>query len=76
MKHSISFESVIENDFIKIPEQYKCYFDGGAYVTVVINMLSGSDDKPCEKLSLEDFPEMKLDTRGWKFNREEANERC
>jgi len=76
MQQTISFESVIEDDFIQIPEQYKTLFKKGVAVTVVLNTPSAFMNKTgAGMLSFDDFTDMKLDTRGWKFNREEANER-
>ena len=73
----IQFETTVEDNLIRIPEQYMNSFNSGTKVTV------RSHDNPkrlrnCRAeagaLSLDDFPTI-LDTRDWKFDREEANER-
>ena len=76
MQQTISFESVVEGDFIQIPDQYKFLFKKGIAVTVVLNSpLRHIDKTGAGVLSLDDFTEMELDTKYWKFNRDEANER-
>jgi hypothetical protein len=75
---TIEFQSVVENDVIRIPEAYR-----GAF-TSPIRVMIFSNDMPNPKIhrrtkakpfTPSDFSALKLDTRGWKFNREEANER-
>jgi hypothetical protein len=73
----IQFDSVVEGDIIRIPEEYIGQIP--AMVTVMLMdaekprfMPKTKKEKPS---SLEEFSNLKLDTRGWKFDREEANER-
>ena len=75
---TIEFQSVVENDVIRIPEAYR-----GAFTTPIRVMIC-TDDQPNPKihhrtktkpLTPSDFSALHLDTRGWKFNREEADER-
>jgi hypothetical protein len=64
----IQFESVVEDDTIRIP----------AMVTVTLLDTERARFRAKTKKELpgiEDFPAM-LDTTGWKFDREEAHERC
>ena len=76
MQNTIEFESVVNEGTIRIPEKYKKSLVQGSVVTVLINIQHELPDKTkAGMLSLEDFSGMKLDTRGWKFDREEANER-
>ena len=74
----IQFETAVdvENNLIRIPEQYIDKIP--ARVTVKFE----DEEKPRLKLktqkempSIDEIPAI-LDTRDWKFDREEANERC
>ena len=70
---AIQFETVVNGDVIPIPVQYRDKLQSGAKVRVVV------DVEPRTKagsLSPEDFSSLKIDPRGFKFDREEANERC
>jgi len=72
----IQFDSVVNDGVIRIPEQYKNLLMQGIHVTVFAHPAIEIVDKTkAGSLSEDDFSEMKLDTRGWKFDREEANER-
>jgi len=74
---TIQFETIVDNGVIHVPEQYV------NIIPVVVNVTLGpfdqekpkikskSGNKPC---SIDEFPAI-FDTKGWKFNREEANER-
>jgi hypothetical protein len=69
---TIEFDSLIEGDIIRIPEQFR-EVSGG-----VVRVIIMSRDEPALKqkpLGPEDFTELKIPTKGWKFDREEANER-
>jgi hypothetical protein len=69
---SMEFNSVIEGDIIRVPEQYKNI--AGSAVRVII--MPSDESAPKRKtLGPEDFTELKIRTRGWKFDRDEANER-
>jgi hypothetical protein len=68
----MEFNSVIEGDIIRVPEQYKNV--AGSAVRVII-MSSEESALKRKTLGSEDFTELKIQTRGWKFDRDEANER-
>jgi hypothetical protein len=70
------FDTTVEGNMIPIPEEYADAFHSGTKVTVLNN-----DQKRIRKcrseprtLLPEDFTAF-IDTRGFKFDREEANER-
>jgi hypothetical protein len=75
--NAIQFEAVVENDTIRIPERYRGNIhQGKVQVTLLTDFVFESTDKTkAGALTLTDFAEMELDTRGFKFDREEANER-
>jgi hypothetical protein len=69
----IQFESIVEGGIIRIPEQYidKISTRDRVAVTLVdVPKLKTQKELP----HIDEFPAI-LDTRGWKFNREDANER-
>jgi hypothetical protein len=75
---TIEFQSVVENDTIHIPEPYK------GQLTSPVTVMIFADDIQRPKihrltktgpLTPNDFSAIKLNTKGFKFNREEANER-
>jgi hypothetical protein len=73
----IQFETTVEDNVIRIPEEYIGQIPAMVTVTLIDAekprfMPKTKREKPS---SLEEFSNLKLDTRGWKFNREEANER-
>jgi len=71
----IQFESVVEGDVIRIPEQYIDQIPARVAVTLVDVEKPRLKPKTRKELpNIEEFP-LVLDTRGWKFDREEANER-
>ena len=74
MQESILFESTIEDGLILIPKAYQGFFKTNSLVTVKISAAS-KQVLQREALAESDFMAMKLDTKGWKFNRDEANER-
>jgi len=78
MQQAIQFETVIDSGIIRIPDQYIKTVPPFAKVTIAPGNSSrikiGRKSKAGE-LSLNSFSCMKIDTRDWKFNREEANER-
>jgi hypothetical protein len=74
----IQFDSVVEGDIIRIPEEYLNTIHSVAKVTVLSQTIREDFVSPTTKagtLSLDDFTELKIDTRNFKFDREEANER-
>ena len=73
MQEAILFNSVIEDNIIRIPETYKDFFKRGTLVAVEI--LEAAPVNADKTLTSDNFSAMKLDTKNWKFNRDEANER-
>jgi hypothetical protein len=72
---AIQFESVVEGNMIRIPEEYMGRVSSA--VTVTLMDVEKPRLKPKIKKELpniDEFPAM-LDTRGWKFDREEIHER-
>jgi hypothetical protein len=69
---TVEFNSTVESGVIRIPEQYQ------NAVGKVVRVILLSPDEPVFGRKLaepEDFTVLKIPTKGWKFNREEANER-
>jgi hypothetical protein len=74
--NAIQFESIIEGGVIRIPAQYMGKLPDSVKVTLVPteNMRNKFNPKArAGALSPNDFSALKIDTRGWKFDREEAN---
>ena len=73
----IQFESVVEGNVIRIPEEYVNAIHSGTKVTVRSNNPKRLQNCRAEAGALlpDDFTALKIDTRGFKFDREEANER-
>ena len=78
MMNTIQFETVVNNGVIQIPEQYMSLVPA---VPVNVTLFLTGQDKPKFKKktndmppAIDEFPAI-LDTTGFKFNREEANER-
>ena len=73
----IQFESVVEGNIIRIPEEYINQIPDK--VTVIFADKNSPQFRPKAKkekpASIEEFSDLKLDTSNWKFDREEANER-
>ena len=78
MEQAIHFETIIECGTIRIPEQYIKKIPASVMVTLAplkeSRIKVGSKSK-VDTLSASDFSVLKIDTREWKFSREEANER-
>ena len=79
MQRAIQFETVVESGIIRVPEEYANTISAAVKVT-----LAPLSNPPHIKvgvkseagiLSSDDFNALKIDTKNWKFNREEANER-
>ncbi|MDR2713240.1 MAG: hypothetical protein LBB91_09045 [Clostridiales bacterium] len=74
---AIQFETVVNGGIIRIPEQYMKLVPATVSVTLVPSEQKRPKFRPKTKdkpMSIEEFPAV-LNTRGWKFSREEANER-
>ena len=75
---TIQFESIVDNNIIAIPVEYRDKLRSGSKVRVSATLSFGSQVNEKAKagtLSINDFTALRIDTRGFKFNREEANER-
>ena len=70
--HAVEFESQVEGGMIRIPERYKSAIGSRVKVIVLTDEHSAAKRG---RFGPEDFTELRLSTRGWKFDREEANER-
>ena len=64
---TIEFNSVISDGVIPIPEKYRGSLSSSVRVIVMANDTAVPESK--------NFSAMKLKTKNFKFNREEANER-
>ena len=64
------FDTIIENGIISIPEQYY-----NQNLTSVRVILLSDSPKQRKAVNNKKFTAMKLKTKGFKFNREDANER-
>jgi len=62
------FSAVIEEGIIRVPEEY-----AGRLTSNVRVFVMPDNKKVTDKASL--FPDLRLDTRGYKFDRDEANAR-
>jgi hypothetical protein len=77
MQQLIQFESATEGGIIRIPEQYMRHIPSVVKVTVAPalqtkpKIRAKTNDTPS---GIDEFPAV-LKTRGWKFSRDEANER-
>ena len=75
---AIHFEAIVESGVIRIPDHFIKDIPTTVKVTlsptekprIKMGIKSGSG-----MLSLEDYSALKINTQGWKFSREEANER-
>jgi hypothetical protein len=72
--NAIAFQSMVKANCIEIPTEYRDFVDSSVFVTVM-NLPVGTVHPLRKALSLDDFAPANIDTTGWKFNREEANER-
>jgi hypothetical protein len=84
---AIEFEAAVENGVIRIPEAYReaaARFSAPLCVTLEENRRYTEQNAPRSRIiprkgsgpiTEANFTAMKIDTRNWKFNREEANER-
>jgi hypothetical protein len=75
---TVEFETEIINDTICIPQEYRKKFLHKAKVIITDSNFSSSYIVRTKKKNIvtpNDFKSVKIDTRNFKFNREEANER-
>ena len=78
--NTIQFETIVNNDVIQIPDRYRDKIRSGVKVKVFTavpddNAFSYNPKAKAGALSENDFIALQIDTRSFKFNREEANER-
>jgi hypothetical protein len=89
--NAIAFQSMIKDNMIQVPEQYR--LDANSPVLVTITLMPASsaghvgrgsppDDRPLiiprrkrGRVTEDNFTALKIDTKNFRFNREEANER-
>jgi hypothetical protein len=76
LQEAIFFNSVIEDNIIRIPEMYKNIFKHRVLVAVEIIDTTSLPAESTKKYTPDNFTALKLDTKNWKFDRDEANERC
>jgi hypothetical protein len=65
---AFEFNSIIEKGFVRIPERY------ANRITSPVKVIILAEDHPRPSRKKQ-FAAMSLDTRGFKFDRDEANER-
>ena len=73
----IQFESIVNGGLIRIPDEYKDFVSSVVNVTLVPATQERPRFKPKTKEwpdSIDEFPAV-LDTKGWKWDKDEANER-
>jgi hypothetical protein len=76
--NAIAFQSVLQDNVIKVPDQYR--FDTQIPVLVTITVLSDSRPliiprRKSGRVTEDNFTALQIDTKNFKFDREEANER-
>jgi len=78
MQQAIQFVTIVESGIIRIPDQYVMSVPSAVKVTVEPvgkpSIKVGVKSKAGE-ITDADFSALKVDTKNWKFDREEANER-
>jgi len=74
MQEAISFETTISSDTIQIPEEYRGAVPTHALV-MVIEFDKQGKYRPRLGSGAKKISAPRIDTMGWKFNREEANAR-
>ncbi|GHV43650.1 hypothetical protein AGMMS50268_15680 [Spirochaetia bacterium] len=74
MSSVIEFQSVIRDGVIPIPKEYAGKIQSSA-IQVAITEITANSPKKVKPFTFEDFSAIAIDTRSWKFDREEANER-
>ncbi len=65
----VAFETVARNGIIAIPEEYRTLFPETVHIVVHIEPLAKQEGAGAR------FRAVSIPTKGFKFNREEANER-
>jgi len=78
MQSVVQFETKVESGVIRIPEQYIKTIPATVKVTfahVSDNRIKTGVKSKAGALSLGDFSALEINTVGWKFDREESNEK-
>ena len=78
MRQTIQFETIVEGGVIQIPEEYLEKIPN--VVKVSLSPVTGEKIRFAPRggpgeFSPDHFIALKIDTKGWRFDREEANER-
>jgi hypothetical protein len=78
----ITFESAVRDNVIEIPEEYRGQLPASVTVTISDSKVFRRSTPPiiipprkCGPFTKADFNPPHIDTSGWEFDREEANER-
>jgi len=74
----IVFQAVVEGDTIRIPEQYRQFLTEIVKVTIeplYEGKIQYAPRGGPGQLTQEDFSALRIDTAGFEFDRDEANER-
>ena len=75
---TIQFETVVNDNVISIPVKYRTKIRSGARVKVFASVSADNAENPKTKagaLAANDFIALRIDTSGFVFDREYANER-
>jgi hypothetical protein len=72
---AIAFRAVIIDNTIEIPEEYRGKISPLAMVTITDSRQAILPKRSRSETSPKTLSEPHIDTSGWKFNRDEANER-
>jgi hypothetical protein len=71
---AIEFKTVIQNGQVSVPPQYSSRWEGKTIRVIVLDV-SGIVPESVEKSEKTLFEAISLNTRGFKFDRDEANAR-
>ena len=70
------FHAKLENGFIRVPEKYRNKITSDVKVILVEEKIAVFDKETANTPKRTDLlSPISIDTRGWKFDKEEANER-
>ena len=65
------FYAKLENGFIRVPKKYRDKIKSG----IKVILLEENIESPTESKRTDLLSPISIDTRGWRFDKEEANER-
>jgi hypothetical protein len=74
LMQAYEFNAVMENGFIPVPEPYRSRINKNVKV-IIFERKSSQSEKETKINKADLLLPPSLDTRGWKFDKEEANER-